>query len=259
MKLTGYRSLVAAVTLASAGLAHATSLNYADYSGSLGENASWSLWDVFPANPAGPPYYVPTAKSFSNLSHTTGDNSGAILQATLSGGNPGALALPDSASTAGSILYTGGATASFTIYAQAVTDISTFVLQIKQDGTNPSNPSQSDISGLTAEFSPVISINGEAPIAFSLSQVSAAFAEPSGGTEGWTVTTWAWSGLDIGAGDIFSVSFQNAGDHLSMDGFRIDADGQMAVPEPSTYALLAMGVGGVLWMMRRRAAARASA
>lgn len=249
MKLSFRSLLIAGTCLAASGVSYATSVGYTDYSSLLGSNASWSLWDVFPGG--GVVFGSTKAASFSSLSDSSG-TSDAVLSASFSGGNPGALLIPDADGTENSQLYTGGSTTSFTISAITTGTLSTFVLQVKQNGANPSGGT--DTSGLTSYFTPTL--NG---IAFTNATVGSAFADPtSATTSDWVITTWSWSGLNISEGELITLSFGGAFAHKSLDGVRIDVDAGLAVPEPSTYALIALGLGAVVWMARRRSSVAVS-
>lgn len=243
MKVSFLKTLLAAATIAAAGVANASPLGYTDWSAGLGSNASWALWDVFPSGGMGA--FGPTAASFSGRSADAG-TSGAALNGSFIGGGPGALLLPDGPGNANSLIYTGGASITFSLEAVTTTTLDTFVLQIKQNGKNGE---VMDSSGLTSYFSP--KING---VAFSNSIVGTAFADPiSAETSDWVITTWTWSGLGLGSGDAFNLTFSGNFSHKAIDGIRIDSNGQLlAVPEPSTYALIGLGLGAVLWSFRRR-------
>jgi PEP-CTERM motif len=245
MKSFHIKSLFAAASLAAAGFAHAAPTGYTDYSTSLG--GSWSLWDAFPAGPVGPPFNLGAASPFSGRSADTG-TSGAVMSASYGTGFPGASGLPDGLGTENSEIYTGGASAAFSISAKTMGTLDTLVLQIKQDA---GSGSMLDTSGLESYFVPTL--NG-------IVAINSSFGDPftdSATSDSMVITTWIWTGLDIDAGQLINLSFDGAaGKHISMDGFRIDADTQLAVPEPSTYALIGLGLGVVLWSVRRRTSAR---
>ena len=71
--------------------------------------------------------------------------------------------------------------------------------------------------------------------------------------------TQTLTGLNIVDGATFGFSFTydrgasaGSGQSIGLDNFAMSAT---AIPEPSTYALLGLGVGALIWLRRRRAAA----
>lgn len=65
---------------------------------------------------------------------------------------------------------------------------------------------------------------------------------------GGNASAWDWnvSGLNISS---YSIFFNASGTSLSLDAVALDTQ---AVPEPSTWALVGMGVAGILTLRRRR-------
>lgn len=70
--------------------------------------------------------------------------------------------------------------------------------------------------------------------------------EPAGS---FNVVAWTWTGLTYNASDTFEVTATSAPNHVSLDVVQT----VQAVPEPSTYALMALGLGVAAWHIRRRA------
>ncbi len=246
MKVSFFKSLIAAASIVAAGSASASALGYTDYSATLGANASWGLWDTFPA---GTPYGTLGSIRVGPISNVAADSgtTGVSLSATYGALNPPAGAIPpsliqaDGQGISNGEFYTGGVTTSFSLLGEATSDISLVYLQIKQDLTAAPN------GGDLASYFTTITINGAAPLD---AVAGDSFMD---GTINFSITTWTFV-VDISAGEQFALNFSGGvGGHRAFDGIRIDTDGGIqAVPEPSTYALIGLGIATVLWTARRR-------
>jgi hypothetical protein len=244
MKVSFLKSLLAAATIAAAGAANASPLGYTNWSAGLGANASWGLWDTFPGGGLWTDGVTTMAAQFSNLGSSLG-TSGASLSAsfgaenTMIGRTPAALIQADGQGNVGGEVYTGGVTSSFSISGVVTSNISTVYLQIKQD------IGAGSAGNLAGYFTP--NLAGGTLLDAS---AGAVFAD---GTINYSVTTWTFA-VDLSAGEQFTLNFNGAAfGHKAFDGIRIDTDGGIqAVPEPSTYAMLGLGLAVALWAARRR-------
>lgn len=246
MKVSFLKSLLAAATIAAAGVANASPLGYTDWSEDLGENASWGLWDAFPA---GAPWGSAGSVQVGPISNVAVDSgtAGVSLSATYGPLNPPAGAVPppliqaDGQGVSNGVFYTGGVTTSFSLLGEATSDISLVYLQIKQDLS--SAPGGGDLAGYFTN----ITLNGVIPLDAVAGDT---FAD---GSKNFSITTWTFA-VNISAGEQFALNFSGGvGGHRAFDGIRIDADGGIqAVPEPSTYAMFGLGLAVALWAARRR-------
>ena len=93
---------------------------------------------------------------------------------------------------------------------------------------------------------------GWSQYSFSLAATNFTYATSSGGTTNFSSTMSGVTRFEVLAGG-GSVTYRSSGDLLqagnSVNTILLDNIG--AVPEPSTYALLAMSAAGALWLARR--------
>jgi hypothetical protein len=94
---------------------------------------------------------------------------------------------------------------------------------------------------------------GWSEYSFSLEETNFTYATSSGGTTNFSSTMSGVTRFEILAGG-GSVTYRSSGDLLqagtSVNTILVDNIG--AIPEPTTYALLAMSAAGALWWARRR-------
>lgn len=74
-------------------------------------------------------------------------------------------------------------------------------------------------------------------------------AADTSGTNLDGVDYWTWSDLNLTSGTTFSLSFDTLNAHTGLDAMQIQTDVEV-VPEPSTYMLIALGLG-VAFGLRR--------
>ncbi len=67
------------------------------------------------------------------------------------------------------------------------------------------------------------------------------------------VNYWTWSSLNLAQGSTFQLTFEANTIHSAFDAFQIQTSTE-AIPEPSTYALMALGLIVVLYRARKRMA-----
>jgi hypothetical protein len=199
----------------------------------LGDRASalvgFAAWDLLPTA-------VSPAGTITNLAAGTGDL-GITLSQSVSGsypyGNPGTT----------DQFYTFFGATSWTISGTASVAIDKLAFQIRM-----SPPASSSGATSTTFYSPLL--NGVGATA----QLTATGldADPDGfAAQGFDIVQWNWSGLNIAAGETFSLTFANpaGGYHVAIDSMAVDVQ---AVPEPSTLALIALaGFLGGAGMHRR--------
>ncbi len=209
MKLHKLFILAASGLLSLAGVSEATTIGLANPQG------AYAIWDTFTSG-----------TTFSGV--------------TPDGGTAGFLtsSLSQSANSSGSgfgpnatdYFYDATKTTAWTVAAKADIKITSITLQIKL-----SQPF--DSSDVGAYFTPLLSYGIETGIGTNAPTVAS--TGETAQSQDVSVVTWTWTGLDIDANTDFSFSFgRAAGKHVVMDTVAIDA-----VPEPGTWASLAMGLG----------------
>ncbi len=72
------------------------------------------------------------------------------------------------------------------------------------------------------------------------------------GANTFGIYQWTWSGLNITSGSSFEITATSSANHVSLDAARLTNTAAAAVPEPSTYALIALGLGVVVIASRAR-------
>ena len=101
-------------------------------------------------------------------------------------------------------------------------------------------------------------------IAFGLSTGSSSTAAFTLGSAinlgtGWTQYTLGFAALGAGSLGRFAIEYTgpaDAADYIGIDTFAVTTNATTPVPEPSTYALMALGLAGVAAAARRRRSAR---
>ncbi len=137
------------------------------------------------------------------------------------------------------VYYASTRANSWTLTAISMVDVTNIVFQIKTANLG---------SVAKSVFLPTLVGTGTA--SFVQSRISTP-GELLGGFQAYVVE-YRWTGLDIAAGESFSITFgapggsSNPYSRKPLDFVALDA-----VPEPSTYALIGLGLGLVLWKGRR--------
>lgn len=220
MKKQSFVPILTAVLLSAAGLSHATLVGMPSTAGT-----EFATWDTFP--------------SASFTGNTPSQSATGLFTATLdntfTGGGGGELA------GAGDRIYSGkfgpGAPSSFNLVVDGTANslINTLSLQLKF--TSPG-------SGTAASFFSV-SLTGTG----SGSQLF--LGAVTEGANTFNIYQWTWTGLNIPTSSTFEITATSPADHVSLDTVRVTDTA--AVPEPSTYALMGLGLCLVVWHVRRRA------
>lgn len=230
-------SVFASIALLSfAGAVKATTIGM-DHSNPIGEQETTEVgyvyWDSFvDQNPDAGVTLTDETPDYSNGRNITD----AVLSGSLSGGG--------SVTGSGDRIYNGSGASSvafdLTIEGTLTADIQTISLQLKM--------STPDVStGLNRLTFFTVTLNGMT--ASAVVETNSNTGEViSGQTYG--VVTYYWTGLNLAANSDFTflLSSPSLG-HVSLDGVRVDAS---TVPEPSTYAMMALGLGMVFFVVRRR-------
>jgi len=227
-------SLFAALMVAGAGISHATLTDFVDYD--LGGYTS--SWDTFSSG-----NYL---KNFSYQTGTSGTPSTSEAPMTLNATVPGWAAggfstwatgpLDSNGSTVG-----GNQDLFYTFFASSVLwniggtvnsdePLTEFVFQAKV--------ASGSAGGLTN-----VLLNG-------VSESSSDFDAAT------NVYTWTWTDLNYSKGAFYNLTWDTDTQHSVIDSYQVQADAQ-AVPEPTTWALMALALGAVLWMKRGRVRAQA--
>lgn len=233
MKRTLITSIASALVL-SAGWAHATLEGLTNLVG------NYAVWDQFQNTGIYPnivinnqaPALEPGDTSIP--SPTGGDLFSATLSASMGGSTTGG----------GARIYNGVGAASVPfnveINGEASGNINIIIVQLRFSQPDPSSGYDFDdffslaLNDVTA--TPVV-INDNAGII-------------NGSPVG--IVQWQWSGLNIAASDSFSLKITSpASGHVSVDAIAI-----RAIPEPSTWALLGIGLSAVAFQLRRKKSSR---
>ncbi len=126
---------------------------------------------------------------------------------------------------------TAGLESNWQLTLQTTTEVTEFSIQFKYN-----------IYSKNPFFTPVISVGGT-DYSADLREVYA------GGEANRHIQIYSWTGLSIAADTEFVINFTNgttSSPHMTLDGFQVNT----AVPEPGTWAALALGAG-VLAVGRR--------
>lgn len=228
-------------------LANATQLGLD--SSPLGNRAEahvgYAMWDFFPTSTGGQgtlhfSNHVATIESgTTGVGTTVGASDSDIFSATLTSSMNG------TRTGSGARLLSGvQATANpynMTINGTANVDITDFALQWKftSPGIGAPPPSPEDFFTIT------LTVNGTEVI---LTPEPMLIGTPvTEGANTFNIYEWHWTDLDIEEGDTFSISATSQADHVSTDAIVLDA-----VPEPTTGALIGLGLGLVAFARRRK-------
>lgn len=219
---------IATALVASAGLSQAVLTNFTDFNYG-GNTASWDIF--YGAN------YLPT---FTFATGTVGNPSDTAQAINLVAVNPG---------------YVAG---NFGTYATGPLDSNGSTIPGNRElfYTFFANPVKFTITGLVTgteldniAFQALVGIGSNGSITnVSLNNVAAA---TSGITSG--VNFWTWNDLNLTQGSRFTLTFETNVQHIAFDAFQIQTD-TTVVPEPSTYALIVIGLALVLVRFRKRLA-----
>lgn len=188
------------------------------YATSLGLDVgtgSYAIWDNFSAN---------------NFTGETPDSSNT-------GAFSSTLALTSSAMLLGGAdnrVYGNAGTIDFTLSNVATTGIGTLALQLKFTSpafTTAANLFTVNLTGVGAGTQAFLGTVTEGANTFNIYQ-------------------WSWTGLSIAPSSSFEITAHASADHCSVDTVAIsDA---IAVPEPSTYALMALGALALVLKVSRK-------
>jgi len=213
MKKQSFAAFIATALIATATLSHATLAGMPSTDGTL-----FATWDVFGNVPPGPP----PASLFSNLAPNQSD--AALFSATLTSETNGLLL------GSGDRIYEMGNPFDLTINGTAAGSITTLSLQMKF--TAPSVGSSADF------FSISLTGGGTAAQAY--------LGSVTEGANTFSIYQWTWTGLSIPASSSLEISISSPAEHVSVDTIRLTNTAAAAVPEPSTYALIVLGLGAVV-------------
>jgi hypothetical protein len=165
-----------------------------------------------------------------NAADRPGSTTGAILAQTLS---------PSAFITGSGNIYDVAARTGFEIRDAVPFTLGTVVLQTRTLG------SEIDYAGLTFRYSNSEGIHSVAPLVrLELDRGTILGASVS--------SLWQWDlrGLNVKE---YTVTFESDGPSLSFDAFTLDTSARFeAVPEPSTWALLAAGLTVLFWRAGKR-------
>ncbi|MCW1887550.1 PEP-CTERM sorting domain-containing protein [Luteolibacter flavescens] len=236
---------VASVTgLSEGAVLHGISAPGWDRSSSSAGHAAWEYWDV----PSGQGAFTDLAPdiSYGGAAFTsTLTQSFAGAYTTGSGGpdnNPARLGVGGE-----------GTQFLFSLAGTGSSAIESITLQIKH--SNSLNAAFEEIpSPFVASLNGATGITGiKNPNGTSTPENYRWSASDPGTSVFFWVYSYTWTGLDIAAGEHFTIDFSNAPDDLGF-GFSVDTvsiDVNYAVPEPSALALLGLGGLGVAFRRRR--------
>ncbi|HEY5791782.1 MAG TPA: PEP-CTERM sorting domain-containing protein [Chthoniobacterales bacterium] len=213
-----------------------------------GGSTSYALWDVFPG-----PYRVGpgapaggTAISAWPYTFTYSSSAApATLTATATASAPFANYITGPTDADGGtipgnrdLFYTFFAAVDWKIQSISTTDVTEMALQISYDTASTLDFSSITLTGNSGGVpAPVFTRGDEFTTAGGYNRAVAA---------------WVWTGLDIHAGENFSLAFSNpTSSHFGLDAIRLDTNAEM-VPEPSSWLLLGLGAGFILWQRRKR-------
>jgi len=215
-------TIILGALAASALSSQAASINFTNYN--LG--GVTASWDVFAGGNRLPSWSFSTADAGNSIQGYAGD---LALVATVPGYTAGNFMSystgpidSDGSTIPGDrqMFYTLFGAVNWTVSAVAQEAMTTVVLQVQNYAGSAGGVSNMTLNGITA----------------------------TGTTDAALVTTYAWEGLNIAAGDALNVAWSTATAHSVFDGFQLQT-GTGAIPEPS--ALLLVG-GSVLGMAFRR-------
>lgn len=196
-------------------------------------NVGYAFWDNFTDLQAGTGVLITNETPDA----TDSDYFTATFSGSLSGGG--------SVTGAGDRIYNGQGAGSvafnLSIDGTVSSNIDTITLQIKM--TSPDAG-----IGLTRETFFTVTLNGRTA---SVITQSGDTSETPGSGQYMGVAYYTWTDMNLTNGGIIDLDITSpASGHVSVDGVRLDAS---AVPEPSTYALIALGLGVIAWKARHRA------
>jgi hypothetical protein len=248
---------ISLLSLAGIALASSFSTSYATLNGVVdpfGRNINPDdtqsvIWDSFTETVAGGSGPSTTYTYSGNTSGTPtfsgvslNQTSPHINAATGGGGAQGAGLL-----NGGDVYYSSTRAQSWTLTATTEVDIGMLSFQIKT--ANLEGPTNA--AALDTIYQPTLTGVGAA------TQIGRRLVpgEFSNGFQVYAIE-YRWFNLDIDAGSTLNITFNLVGGsggaftRKPIDAIALDST---TVPEPSTYALLALGVGIVAWKVRRRA------
>jgi hypothetical protein len=222
MKKQSFAAFIATALIATATLSHATLAGMPSTDGTL-----FATFDVFPS------------ANFTGAAPTQSDTGlfTATLDNAFTGGQGGVL------TGSGDRLYSGvlgpGTPSAFNLTFDGIAagTISTLSLQLKY--TAPS-------VGAAADFF-TVSLTG-----VGSGGTPAFLGTVTEGANTFSVYQWTWTGLNITSGSSFEITANSFADHVSLDTARVTNTAAEAIPEPSTYALIVLGLGAVVIASRAR-------